>query len=228
MPGKRFWEKAQDLEGLQDLLLEEPGLFGERHPSLETPWRETPLAFFDVETTGLLPEEGDRIVELAISRVEPDGRESRFVEIFNPDREIPEEVRRIHAIRPRQLRACRSFAAAAPEIGRFLDRAVWVGHNLSFDVRFLRWEMLRAGGHLPPAWILDTMLLARRWCALPRYSLEQVALHFGEGGRNLHQALDDILTTRAVLSHLLPLITPPPRTLGDALAAMLSAKRSHP
>jgi DNA polymerase III epsilon subunit-like protein len=226
MSVRRAWERAHTLEELQDLLLEEPGLFGERRPSLDTPSGSIPLAFIDAETTGLEPEAGDRILEIAIERIEPDGGERRFVEIFDPGRAIPVEVQRIHAIRPAQLRSCRGFDAAATEIVTMLDGAVWVGHNLSFDVRFLRWEMRRAGKTLRPAWILDTMFLARRWCPLTRYSLESVARYFGMGGRNLHQALDDILTTRAVFPPLLSMVAPSPRTLRDLLTAMLPAPRS--
>ncbi len=226
MTARRVWERAQSLEELQDILFEEPGLFDRRRPSLGEPWQEAPLAFFDVETTGLDVESGDRIVELAILRVEPGQEERRYLEIFDPGREIPIAVQRIHAIRPSQLRTCRGFAAAAPEIARLLAGTVWVGHNLSFDVRFLRHEMRRAGMSLSPAWILDTMLLARRWCTLQRYSLESVARACGQGGRNLHQALDDILTTRAVLPFLISQISPPPRLLRDVLAAMVPGKRS--
>lgn len=226
MTARRIWERARSTEELQDLLFEEPGLFGQRLPPLDTPWEKVPLAFVDVETTGLDAESGDRVVELAICRLDPGREERRFLEIFDPGRDIPEAVQRIHAIRPHQLRTCRGFAAAALEVLGILEGAVWVGHNLSFDVRFLRHEMRRAGRSLPPAWILDTMLLARRWCNLQRYSLDSVARRFDRQGRNLHKALDDILTTRDILPPLLSQISPAPRTLGDVLAAMVQEKRS--
>ena len=228
MTPRRVWERARSMEELQDLLLEEPGLFSQRRPSLDTPWEDVPLAFIDVETTGLDVESGDRVVELAVSRIDPGREERRFLEIFDPGREIPEAVQRIHAIRPSQLRTCRGFGAAAGEILEILSGAVWAGHNLNFDVRFLRHEMRRAGKSLSTAWILDTMLLARRWCTLQRYSLESVARQFGCEGRNTHKALDDILTTRAILPPLLSLISPAPCTLGDVLTAMVPEKRSAP
>lgn len=226
MRGRRIWERASSMEELQDILLEEPGLFEGRRPALDTPWESVPLAFIDVETTGLHADSGDRVVELAVSRIDPGREERRFLEIFDPGRDIPAEVQKIHAIRHSQLRSCRRFDAAAGEVLEILSGAAWVGHNLGFDVRFLRHEMRRAGRFLPPAWIVDTMLLARRWCTLQRYSLESVARHYGREGRNLHKALDDILTTSAVLTPLLAEIAPPPRTLGDVLEAMVPKKRS--
>jgi DNA polymerase III epsilon subunit-like protein len=227
MRSKRRWESARTLEELQDELLEEPGLFGERRPPLDTPWDQVVVAYLDVETTGLRPDEGDRIVEIAIERVEPGGREERFVEILHPHRGIPEEATRIHAIGPAQIRRARSFDSAAPEILRMLEGAVWVGHNLAFDLRFLRVEMRRCGRELPGGWILDTYPLARRWCRLPRYGLATVAEHLGHGGRNLHQALDDILTTRQVLASLLERITPRPLTLRDTLCAMVPTAKGE-
>jgi DNA polymerase III epsilon subunit-like protein len=227
MRPKRGWELARTLEEQQDALIEEPGLFGERRPPLETAWPAVALAFLDVETTGLRAEEGDRIVEIAIERVEPDGSSRRFLEILDPGRAIPEEARRIHAIGPAQIRRARPFPAAAREILGFLHGAVWVGHNVGFDLRFLRHELRRCGMDLPAGWILDTLPLARRWCPLPRNTLEAVAAHLGHGGRNLHQALDDILTTRQVLDSLIARITPQPTTLRDILNAMVPAEEGR-
>jgi DNA polymerase III epsilon subunit-like protein len=224
MRSKRRWETARTLEELQDLLLEEPDLFAVRIPPLDTPWSDVVLAFIDVETTGLRAEEGDRIVEMAIERVEAGGGSERFVEIIDPGREIPEEARRIHSIGTAQVRHARTFRSAAGEIMRLLRGAVWVGHNVAFDLRFIRLEMRRCGMELPAGWILDTLPLARRWCPLPSVRLAAVAERLGHGGRNLHQALDDILTTREVLASLVERITPPPQTLRDALEAMVPAK----
>lgn len=206
------------------MLLEGRGLFDERLPPLETPWTEVPLAFLDVETTGLHPEGGDRVIEVAIERHEPDREGRRFVEIFDPGRAIPEETRPIHEIHPHQTRRCRPFSAAAPGVIEMLEGAVRVGHNVSFDLRFIRRELELGGRAMPPGWTIDTLLLARRWCRIEGYSLGAVASHLGLGRRRLHQALDDILTTEAVLSSLIARIGPPPRTLRDVLAAMLPAK----
>jgi DNA polymerase-3 subunit epsilon len=224
MGPRRRWESARTLEALQDELLEEPGLFRERTPSLDTPWSEVVLVFLDVETTGLRAEEGDRIVEIAIERLEPDGGARRLVEIVDPGRGVSDEARRIHSIGPAQLRRARPFAAVAGEILHLLRGGVWVGHNLGFDLRFLRLELRRCGMELSAGWILDTLPLSKRWCRIPRHTLAAVAEHLGHGGRNLHQALDDVLTTREVLASLIERITPSPQTLRDTLEAMVPAE----
>lgn len=211
---------------MQHILWGESDLFSTRRPDPETPWARTPLAFLDVETTGLNPEAGDRIVEIAIERVDPGALEERYTEILDPERPIPPEARRVHSIRPAQTRRARAFASAAPGILDLLRDAVWVGHNLNFDIRFVRAECRRAGLRLEPAWIVDTWPLSHRLCAIPRHGLEAVANHLGHGGRNLHQALDDILTTRAVLASLVHLLSPPPRTLRDLLEALVPAKET--
>ena len=222
MRDRRPWELARSLLELQDLLIEEPGLFEERTPPLDTPWSDVPLAFLDVETTGLHADRGDRIVEIAILRRAPGRGEDRYVEIFDPERPIPEAVRKIHAIRDSQVNRARKFEAAIPPIMDLLSGAVWVGHNLAFDIRFVRMEMMRTGRRLPPGWILDTHALSRRILTLPRCTLAAVADHLGHGGRNLHQALDDILTTREVLDSLVMRLEPRPERLADVLEAMVS------
>ncbi len=224
MSRRRFWQGARDFEELQNLLWGEWGLFDAREPDPGISWSRTPLAFLDVETTGLDPEGGDRIVEIAIERVDPESGEQRFIEILDPGRPISPEIRRIHAIRAAQTRRARAFADAAPQFLPLLRGAVWVGHNLNFDVRFIRAECRRAGLRLEPAWIVDTWLLSHRLCELPSHSLEAVARHLGHGGRNLHQALDDILTTRAVLASLAARIEPSPRTLRDLLETMVPSR----
>ncbi|MFB3907108.1 MAG: exonuclease domain-containing protein [Candidatus Eisenbacteria bacterium] len=218
----RDWQAAATLEELQALLLDGPSLFPPDRPALDAPFDAVPFCFFDVETTGLDPERGDRIVEIAAVRIDPGGRERRHVEILDPRRDIPDEVRAIHAIRPEQVRSCRRFAAGRDEILSLFDGAVAVGHNVGFDLRFLRWELRRAGADLPPLRVLDTWCLARRWCHLRSYSLESVARHLEISPRDLHKALDDVLTTRAVLERLAPRIEPPAARLVDLLNAMLA------
>jgi len=225
MPASHVWRSTRTIDEVQDLLLGQAALFRPRRPGLDTPLARIPFAFIDVETTGLLPEQGDRVVEIAALRVEPGGEETRFLELLNPERDVPEQARRLHALRPRQLSRCRTYPAAAPALERILDGAVWVGHNVGFDIGFLRAESARAGRTLHPAWALDTLLLSRRWLSLRRNSLDAVAEHLGIRKRSPHRALDDLLTTKEVLTLLISRIDPSPETLEDLLRAMLPMER---
>ena len=72
---------------------------------------DRPLAVFDLETTGIDPAE-DRIVEIAVLRIEPGGgRESRTRRI-NPERPIPPPATAIHGIRDEDVRDAPTFRRA--------------------------------------------------------------------------------------------------------------------
>ena len=118
----------------------------------------------DTETTGLDPDGGDRIVELgAVELVNhmPTGRS--FHAYINPQREVPDEVVRVHGLTAAFLADKPVFAAVAAEFADFLGDARLVIHNAAFDIRFLNAELGWAG--LPSlAWAraVDTLELAKR------------------------------------------------------------------
>ncbi len=106
---------------------------------------ERPLAVFDIESTGVLPLH-DRIVELAILKVMPDGTRQMNVRRLNPGIPIPPEAAAIHGITDDDVKDCPSFADIAAKLYRYLDGCDLAGYNiLSFDVPMLRKEFERAG-----------------------------------------------------------------------------------
>jgi DNA polymerase-3 subunit epsilon len=103
-----------------------------------------PLAVLDLETTGTSPQI-DRIIEIAILRIHPDGSKDDFQSRINPECPIPAEATEVHGIRNEDVKRCPSFKKLAPDIIRFLKDCDLAGYNLiSFDIPFLRQEYLRA------------------------------------------------------------------------------------
>ena len=101
---------------------------------------KNPLAFFDLETTGINISQ-DRIVEISILKVHPNGKEERRTDLVNPGIPIPEESRMIHGISDEDVRDAPIFKDLAKNILKFLE-----GFNiLKFVVPMLVEEMLRAG-----------------------------------------------------------------------------------
>lgn len=131
-------------------------------------WRERPIVAFDTETTGLNPENGDRIIEFAgISfHLGPDGeiRETRRHHwLFDPGIPIPREAQEVSGIRDEDVAGKPAFAAHAREIHALLADAVTVAHNFPFDQRFLTVELAKAGLKWPnPPAEVDTVDLSRR------------------------------------------------------------------
>lgn len=104
-----------------------------------------PLAVFDLETTGVNLAV-DRIVELAIVKVLPDG--SRLVKrkLINPQMPIPEAASEVHGITNDMVKDAPVFKQVANEIRQFLDNCDLAGYNSNrFDLPILAEEFLRAG-----------------------------------------------------------------------------------
>ncbi|HBH22952.1 MAG TPA: DNA polymerase III subunit epsilon [Cytophagales bacterium] len=104
---------------------------------------KSPLAFFDLETTGTIPSK-DRIVEVAVLKVHPNGEEEEFHEIINPEIPIPAETSAIHGIYDKDVADKPTFKQIAKNLAKFLEGADLAGYNiLKFDVPMLVEEFLR-------------------------------------------------------------------------------------
>lgn len=104
---------------------------------------KTPLAFFDLETTGLSIV-NDRIVEIAILKIMPNGEQQWKVKRINPGMPIPIESSLIHGIYDEDVKDAPTFKEVAKELHKFLEGADLAGYNmLKFDVPVLVEEFLR-------------------------------------------------------------------------------------
>src|SRR5699024_3680555 len=104
-----------------------------------------PLVFFDLETTGTNIAK-DRIVEIAIVKLTPDGETETKTKRINPGMPIPEEAASIHGIHDEDVKDCPAFKDVANEIKQFIGDADLAGYNSHrFDVPLLVEEFLRVG-----------------------------------------------------------------------------------
>lgn len=104
-----------------------------------------PLCFFDLESTGL--DVGrDRIVEIAILKVFPDGHTESYLRRVNPEMPIPAQASAVHHIYDADVALEPTFKAMAPEIMKFIGNSDLAGYNSNhYDVPLLAEEFLRAG-----------------------------------------------------------------------------------
>lgn len=103
------------------------------------------LAIFDLEATGLSVTK-DRIVEIAIVKIAPDGSRSEYHKRVNPECPIPKFVSEIHGIYDEDIKDAPTFKEILPELEAFLADADFAGYNSNkFDLPMLSEEMLRAG-----------------------------------------------------------------------------------
>jgi DNA polymerase-3 subunit epsilon len=103
-----------------------------------------PICFFDLETTGVNISK-DRIVEIAILKVHPDGKEERYRRLVNPTIPIPAEVTAVHGISDADVAEAPTFKQIAKEVQQLIKNADLGGFNSNrFDIPLLAEEMLRA------------------------------------------------------------------------------------
>jgi len=104
-----------------------------------------PLAVFDLETTGTYIR-ADRVVEIAILRIDPDGTAAYKVRRVNPEMPIPADATAVHGISDADVAAEPTFRQLAKSLAAFLEDCDLVGYNLRrFDVPLLQEEFARAG-----------------------------------------------------------------------------------
>ena len=106
------------------------------------------LAIFDLEATGLSVTK-DRIVEIAIVKINPDGNRLEFHKRLNPECPIPIEVSEIHGIYDEDIKDAPTFKDIIPELEAFIEDSDFAGFNSNkFDLPMLAEELIRAGSDI--------------------------------------------------------------------------------
>ena len=116
----------------------------------------------DTETTGLNPNQGHRLVEVAA--IELNDRkvsERSFHRYLNPEREIDEGAASVHGLTLDRLQDEPKFAEIAPALLEFISGAELIIHNAPFDMGFLNAELARAGLPLLDNPVIDTLKIAK-------------------------------------------------------------------
>ncbi|MFQ5578206.1 MAG: exonuclease domain-containing protein, partial [Anaerolineae bacterium] len=165
---------------------------------VQLPLLEAPFAFVDVETTGLRPELGHRVVEIAVLQTEGAREVSRFSALIDPRRPLDPGAMRVNGITPDMVADAPVFADVLPDLQARLQDRIIVAHNAPFDMGFLQTEWDIAGAAFEPGPILDTLMLARRQYYFHSNSLGNIARALNIAAPNAHRALADVLTTCAI------------------------------
>ena len=105
---------------------------------------DKPIVFFDLETTGIQIAK-DRIVEISILKIFPNGNKESKTWLVNPTIPIPEETTAIHGISDEKVKNEPTFKKLAPEIAKLIKNCDLAGYNSNkFDIPLLAEEFLRA------------------------------------------------------------------------------------
>jgi DNA polymerase III epsilon subunit len=165
---------------------------------------EVEFTLFDTETTGLEPETGDRIVEIAAVRFKGKQRLATFEVLVNPKRPISEAAQRVNKITPEMLKGAPVIEAVMPKFLKFIQDSCLCSYNATFDLEFLNYELKLMGQNLPQEIMaVDILKMARRLApGLERYALWFVAEKLGIQTEQKHRALADVELTLEVFYKL--------------------------
>ncbi len=149
----------------------------------------------DTETTGMFPEQGDKIVEIGCLELMNHIPTGKTYQVYlNPERDVPAEATAVHGITNEFLKNKPVFSQVYSEFMDFIGDAKLVIHNAEFDMKFLNAE-LRHVGHPPLGWgrVVDTVTMARKKYPGQPANLDALCRRFGidNSERTYHGALLD-------------------------------------
>ncbi len=153
--------------------------------------------FLDTETTGLSPDNGDRLIEIGCLEMVNRRLTGKHLHLYvNPERPSSEEARKVHGISDEFLADKPRFADIAEQLMAYVAGAEVIIHNAAFDVGFLDAELKRArrdAFRTQVAKVTDSLLMAREMFPGKSNSLDALCrrLEVDNSNRTLHGALLD-------------------------------------
>jgi DNA polymerase III subunit epsilon len=168
--------------------------------------------FLDTETTGLSPNDGHKIIEIACIETNDLTPTKRiFHKIINPQRDVPQEAFKIHGFSTESLKDKETFDKIADEFVDFIKDKKIIIHNASFDLRFLNYELkLIQKKEIKKDHVVDSLEVARGKYPGTSNSLDALCRKFGIdlSRRTKHNALLDCELLREVYINLLDVKEP--------------------
>ncbi len=180
-----------------------------RHSELnDVSTRDLNYTVFDTETTGLDPRGGDEIISIGAMRI-INRRilfEESFEQLVDPKRRISTASIEIHGIQPQVLEGCPTIDKVLPEFRSFCSDSVLVGHNVAFDMSFLKMKEAKTGISFNNP-VLDTLLLsAVVHPTQDLHSLDSIAERLELHIEGRHTALGDAVVTAQIFLALITLL----------------------
>lgn len=162
------------------------------------------FTIFDTETTGLEPQSGDRIVEIAAIRFKAAQRIGTFQTLVNPHRPVSDAAFAVNKITEQMLLGAPEISEVIPKFLNFIKGSCLCSYNAGFDLEFLNNELRLLGAPLlEDTIVVDALKMARRLLpGLERYALWFVAKNLGFKQEQMHRAFSDVELTLGVFNKL--------------------------
>ena len=165
---------------------------------------ERPIVMLDFETTGLSPEAGDRITEVAALRIAGGRVVERFVSLVNCGVRVPPFITELTGITQAMVDTAPPADEVVPALIDFIGGDILAAHNASFDDKFLRAEGARLGHACRHAGPVCSLKLARRvFPGMDSYKLGRLSRSLGIAfNSRAHRAEADAEVAAELLLHI--------------------------
>ena len=193
------------ITGPAETQLEKKRAGGKKDSGPKVPLDQLEYAVVDVETTGGGQIRGHRITEVAIVRVDANGKKTHeYSTLINPGRSIPYPITKLTSISDDMVRRAPYFEDVAHEIRTLLEGRVFVAHNAAFDWGFINGELVRTTGKPLLGRRLCTVRLSRKVVPeVRRRSLDALSYFFNVHNEARHRAYGDARATASIFRRLL-------------------------
>lgn len=164
-----------------------------------------PICYLDLETTGVNPQV-DRIVEITVLRVDPDGTTQQRTLRVNPGTSIPAGATAVHGITDEMVAGEPAFAQYAKGFYAFLEGCDLGGFGIKgFDAPLLRAEFLRAGIDFVTdgRCIVDALVIYHQ--REPRDLTAAYSKYCGKALEGAHTSMKDVLAAKEILEAMVEL-----------------------
>ncbi len=161
------------------------------------------VVVFDFETTGMSPQQGDRVIEVAAVRLVDGSIVDQFQSLINPEMFLDPFITDLTGISAQMLADAPVARQIIPNFQRFIGSSPLVAHNASFDMRFLEAEFERYRQPVPSQFGCSMLAARRVFPAAPNHKLSTLVSYLElPTARHFHRALADAGMTAALWTRL--------------------------
>lgn len=171
--------------------------------------KELSYVVFDLETTGLYPEEGDEIIEVGALHVDALELKSEvFHSLINPRKPIPAASTAVHGIKDEDVERAPFIDKMLPKFLQFASNRIWVAQNARFDMSFIVHKLKQLALPIKQMVVIDTIGLSKMIFPYETsHNLDKIMARLGiarSGDR--HRSIDDSRYTALALIELIKLL----------------------
>lgn len=152
----------------------------------------SPLAFVDVETTGMSAAR-ERVIEIGVHRVEDSKLVKSFQTLINPQKPIDPFITSLTKITQSDVANAPTFSQVSAKLSKMLEGCVFVAHNVEFDYAFLAAEFARCNQSFVAQKLCTVRLSRHLFPEHHRHSLDHIIARSELKITNRHRASDDAM-----------------------------------